>query len=383
MPSTLLNKKSPLYLTLARALSIKRPHKAGDSQATKYFTAWLYDHLPAHLREDPELVWLDTADNLHVDTRIDATNRTLFVAHVDTVHREMGANKIRKTKTMWYADDAPLGADDGAGCAMLMHLIHNHVPAYYIFTQGEECGGIGAKLLTDNYPGLLKQFDRAIAFDRRGTDSVISHQGYGRCCSDGFAQALSDALNAGNEHMMYSPDDTGIYTDTAEFIDVIPECTNISVGYDHEHSAKEQLDIFHFVHLADAVLKVQWDLIPTQRDPLIPEPVPQPKFGNWLQSPAAEGYASVDPRDVNLWGADDEVSELYDCLDLAHDGRFSPLIQFIAHTVYPEDPELAERFINRNKLTTEVLDDAEQKLNHMDVEAVCCELFDTAYMEAV
>ena len=379
----MLNKKSPLYLTLARALSIKRPHKAGDSQATKYFTGWLYEHLPVHLRDDPELVWLDAAGNMHIDNRIDATNRTLFVAHVDTVHREMGANKIRKTKTMWYADDAPLGADDGAGCAMLMHLIHNHVPGYYIFTQGEECGGIGAKFLADNYPGLLNQFSRAIAFDRRGIDSVISHQGYGRCCSDGFAQALSDALNAGNEHMMYLPDDTGVYTDTAEFIDVIPECTNISVGYDYEHSNKEQLDIFHFANLADAVLKVQWDLLPTQRDPLAPEPMPKPE--NWWLSAPAGGYDSVDPRDVNLWAGDskdDEVNEMYDCLDLAHSGRLSPLVQFIAHTVYPEDPELAEKFIDRNKLTTEVLDNAEQILGYRDTNAVCCELFDATYREA-
>jgi hypothetical protein len=380
----MLNKKSPLYLTLARALSIKRPHMNGDSPATKYFTAWLQAALPAHLRDDPELVWLDAVGNLHVDTRIDATNRTLFVAHVDTVHREVGPNKIRKTKSKWYADDAPLGADDGAGCAMLMHLIHNHIPAYYIFTQGEECGGIGAGYLAEHYPALLNQFSRAIAFDRRGIDSVISHQGYGRCCSDAFAQALSDALNASNDNLMYLPDDTGVYTDTAEFIDIIPECTNISVGYDHEHSSKEELDIFHFTNLADAVLKVQWDLLPTQRNPLIPEP--RPKYGNWLLSAPAGGYDSVDPRDVSLPYADhvedDELSEMYDCIDQARDGRLSPLVQFLAAMVYPEDPELAERFIDRKKITEDVLDTAEQMLAYMGPAAVCCEMFDEVYGEA-
>jgi hypothetical protein len=377
----MLNKKSPLYLTLARALSIKRPHMAGDSQATKFFTSWLQDALPAHLRDDPELVWLDAVGNLHVDNRIDATNRTLFVAHVDTVHREMGPNKIRKTKSKWYADGAPLGADDGAGCAMLMHLIHNHTPAYYIFTQGEECGGIGAGYLAEHYPALLNQFSRAIAFDRRGIDGVISHQGYGRCCSDGFAQALSDALNAGDDNLMYLPDDTGIYTDTAEFIDIIPECTNISVGYDHEHSVNEELDIYHLTNLAKAVLKVQWDLLPTQRDPLIPEP--RPRYENWLLSAPAGGYDSVDPRSVDLpyadYVEDDELSEMYDCLDLARGGRFSPLIQFVAAMVYPEDPELAERFIDRKKITEEVLDTAEQMLAYMGPAAVCCEMFDEIY----
>jgi hypothetical protein len=363
----MLNKKSPLYLTLARALSIKRPHSTDGSQATKYFTSWLYDHLPVHIK-DSENVWLDAADNLHIDTRIDATNRTLFVAHVDTVHREMGPNKIRKTKSKWYADGAALGADDGAGCAMLMHLIHNHVPAYYIFTQGEECGGIGAKFLSDNYPTLLGEFSRAIAFDRRGIDSVISHQGWGRCCSDGFAQALSDALNAGNDNMMYLPDDTGVYTDTAEFTYVIPECTNISVGYDHEHSAKEELDIFHFTNLADAVLKVQWDLLPTQRDPL--EPEPKLKGKNWWPM----------GTDADDYVDDTEISEMYECLDLARGGRLSPLVQFIAAMVYPEDYELAERFIDRKKFTDDVLDTAEQMLSYMGPEAVCCELFDEVYV---
>jgi putative aminopeptidase FrvX len=56
-----------------------------------------------------------------------------------------------------------LGADDGAGCAMLMHLIHSGVPAYYIFTVGEEKGGIGATWLAKHKPDLLKQFDRAKA----------------------------------------------------------------------------------------------------------------------------------------------------------------------------------------------------------------------------
>jgi len=57
-------------------------------------------------------------------------------------------------------------------------------------------------------------------------------------------------------------------------------------------------------------------------------------------------------------------------------------VQFIAHTVYPEDPELAEKFIDRNKLTTEVLDNAEQILGYRDTNAVCCELFDATYREA-
>lgn len=374
----MLNKKSSLYLTLARALSVKRPHMQGDSPATKFFTAWLYDHLPAHLRENPELVWQDAADNLHVDCRTDDSHRTLFVAHVDTVHHELGANKIRKTKTKWYADGAPLGADDGAGCAMLMHLIHSGVPGYYIFTQGEECGGIGAKFLADNFPGLLRQFDRAIAFDRRGIDSVITHQGYGRCCSDTFAQRLADELNATSEHMMYLPDNTGVYTDTAEFIDIIPECTNISVGYNYEHSQKEELDIFHFKHLADAVVRIKWDELPTGRNPLEPDPEELRGGGNWWE---AFSYPKDDDADDADWDSAEyqEKFQMFDAIDDARHGKTKYLIALMAELVYPEDPEMAERFMDRNKLTEDVLDTAEGMLEYMSAAAVACELFDEIY----
>jgi len=233
-----------LYKTLQRALSLMRPH---NTMGSLTLTAWLIDRLPERLRG---AAWQDTAGNVHIDNRIHDGHKTLFIAHVDTVHRTVGANKIRKTKSVWYADGAALGADDGVGCALLMHMLHASVPGYYVFSQGEECGGVGSKHLAREYPALLGEFDRAIAFDRRGTDSVITHQGYGRCCSDAFGAALAAELNATNDDLMYSPDDTGVYTDTAEFVDIIPECTNISCGYDHEHSDREQLDMIHFDRLA-------------------------------------------------------------------------------------------------------------------------------------
>jgi hypothetical protein len=257
-----MDKKSILYTTLARALSMMRPH---NSEGTRRLTDWLEQRAPAHAS-----IKRDAAGNLHVDTRVNSSNRTLFIAHVDTAHRKEGANKIRQTLTYWYADGDALGADDGAGVAMLMHLMYSGVPAYYIFTQGEVCGGIGAKWLAKHEIDLLSEFDRSIAFDCNGLDSVITHQGRGRCCSDAFAEALSDALNA-DKTLMYLPDNTRVYTDTAEFIEVIPERTNISVGYYMEHGDKESLDIIHFQALADRVALIDWDCLPTDRNPTVVE----------------------------------------------------------------------------------------------------------------
>jgi hypothetical protein len=376
-----MNKKSILHKTLARALSVKRPH---NTPAVSDFTEWLFNALPAELKS---FTSVDGAGNLHIDNRV-AGSRTLFIAHVDTVHREVGANKIRKTATHWYADGAPLGADDGAGVAMLMHMMHSGVKGYYIFSQGEECGGIGAKHLEKNHADLLKQFDRAIAFDRRGTDSIISHQGWGRCASDTFCQALADELNLCNENLMYTPDDTGVYTDTAEFIDIIPECTNISVGYDHEHSQQETLNIHHYELLSQAVLAVQWDKLPTDRDPTVPEYKKTKYDTAWWANYGV--YDDTGKRDINQskyfanWQDDDywQTEDLLDGLYDAMAGSYDFLLEQISEAVYPEQPDLALRFLNRRLLTDELLQEALIQARTYDSATVLCTLFDAIHCEA-
>jgi hypothetical protein len=281
---------SRLMSMLYFALSLKRPHNGSGEQ--KLLEA-IAQHIPRGFPKH-----YDEAGNLHVDARQTEANRTLFVSHVDTVHRDDGVNAIKQTPSVWYASGSQLGADDGAGTAMLMHLLYHKVPAYYIFTVGEECGGVGAKVVSDDQ-ALLKQFDRAIAFDRRNNSSVITHQGYGRCCSDAFAEALSDKFN--DAGLLYMPDDGGVYTDTAEFVDVIPECTNISIGYMAEHTDREALDILHFRHLADAVLSFDWDNLPTERDPSVDE------FGsgnNWW-SGSLWGYGGAKFDDSYSWLKED------------------------------------------------------------------------------
>lgn len=356
------NKHSILYTTLARGLSMKRPH---NTPSVDFFTQWLWQELPVHLAER---AFLDDCDNLHVDNRHDADSKTLFIAHVDTVHREVGANKIRKTDTHWHANGAPLGADDGAGCAMLMHLIHNDIAGYYIFSQGEECGGIGAKFIADKYQALLGEFDRAIAFDRRGIDSVITHQGWRRCCSDAFGQALSDALNA-DERMMYLPDDSGVYTDTAEFVDYIPECTNISVGYYKEHSENESLDTQHYIALSEAVLNVPWDSLPVSRKAgEVEDKYQDTAFGkkNWWLSSYSDDMLGT--------------GILQDALTDAEFGWPDELLYMAAESVYPEDPEFAMKFLDKKKCTPKAIKRWQALAETHDMDSVLCTVFDTLHM---
>lgn len=376
---TTLNKNSILHKTLARALSMKRPH---NSEGTRRLTDWLEDNAPAHAK-----VHRDAAGNLHIDTRTTPNNRTLFTAHVDTVHRDQGPNKIKKTATEWLADGAPLGADDGAGCAMLMHLLHAGINAYFLFTQGEECGGIGATFVAKDVE-FLKQFDRAIAFDRRGIDSVITHQGWSRTASDAFAEALANELCA-DLTLMYSPDDSGVYTDTAEFIDVIPECTNISVGYYREHSEEESLDVVHFVALSERVVQIDWDSLPTERDPAQQESKYDYYAGGgwWVGEGKATSVSSFSSSsdfknymhlvDDDEWLRDDLRDAIYDAMA----GSTHWLVELMCESVWPEDPETAQMFVDRNKLDEEMLTQALQDSGVYDPDVVLAAMFDQVYKE--
>jgi hypothetical protein len=209
-------------------------------------------------------------DSMAFAIEVGTGSKTLFSAHVDTVHHLEGPQKLVYDPVMnhLFKDDGdPLGADDGSGVWLLLEMIGAGVPGTYLFTRGEECGGIGAKYMAEYHPEFLAQFERAIAFDRKAKDSVITHQAHGRCCSDNFAEALAEALNGQNGDFMYSPDDTGIYTDTAEYTGEIAECTNVSVGYYDEHTGREMQDLDHLMQLRDACLRIEWELLPTDRDP--------------------------------------------------------------------------------------------------------------------
>jgi hypothetical protein len=237
-------------------LSYCRPH---DSNTEKQFINHYLMSLPG--------TNMDAFGNVHLDARTAPEHRTLFVAHTDTVHTRQGFQRVAfdAARQVFHTTGECLGADDGAGVLVLLHLIRNNVPGYYIFTRCEERGGQGAKYLVDYHADLLADFDRAIAFDRRGTSSIITHQGFGRCCSDIFAETLSELMSS--DYLMYAPDDTGVYTDTAEFVDIIPECTNISVGYLNEHRPHETLDAIHLFDLLDQVLQIPWDALPVAREP--------------------------------------------------------------------------------------------------------------------
>jgi hypothetical protein len=190
----------------------------------------------------------------------------LWSSHTDTVHKHGGAQHVEVQKGMARLSKNSksncLGADCTAGVWLMREMILAKRPGLYIFHRAEECGGIGSDHIASTTPELVAGIRYAIAFDRRGTQDVITHQAGGRCASDDFAYALADGLD-----MDYLPSPDGIFTDTANYTDLIGECSNISVGYDYEHSTAEQLNLMHLLTLRERLLKLDTSKLPSVRQP--------------------------------------------------------------------------------------------------------------------
>lgn len=250
---------------LLSLLSLQRPHGGVNEgiAAQLVLNALPKEHLTSSV---------DSFGNIIV--RVGAEDNGLwFTAHLDTVHRSDARQSVvmLADSDMLVADDADgkpcvLGADDAAGVYLLVEMIRAGKPGNYAFFLGEECGGLGSSDFIRRNQNLSASM--CVSFDRRGYTDVITHQVWNRTASDEFAKALSSALNETGFGFRYKPCDTGVYTDSEEFAGIVPECTNISVGYFDEHTTRERLDLEHLLALRDAVLAIDWTLLPIKRVPV-------------------------------------------------------------------------------------------------------------------
>lgn len=196
--------------------------------------------------------------------KIIGNSNTMFTSHLDTVSRtkdKIGLVAYKKDGEEFIVSDGTsiLGADDKAGVSVLLYMMHHKVPGTYFFFYGEERGGIGSGKVANNiekYP-FLNNIKKCISFDRKNYYSVITMQHYSQCCSDEFATSLCKEFSKGGLKMSLDP--TGVFTDSANFTDLIPECTNVSVGYFNEHTHDEIQNITYLEKLAKACVLVDWD----------------------------------------------------------------------------------------------------------------------------
>lgn len=261
---------------LRDCLRYRRP--AGSKTEKRFIREVLQPQISAAGRT----LYADGYDNLY--TIIGAGNPTvMWSCHLDTVHRKGGLQSISESGAGFLsapeASSNCLGADDGAGIWIMLEMIAAQRPGLYVFHREEEHGGKGSHWIADNNSKLLTGIQYAIALDRAGTSSVITHQGGRRTASDEFGKALAAKLGRG-----YKLDQGGTFTDTKSYVDLVPECTNLSVGYFSAHCADERLDIGHVMALRDVMLKLDLTGLPASRNPKVTE------FDRAFETSAYSGY---------------------------------------------------------------------------------------------
>jgi hypothetical protein len=200
---------------------------------------------------------------------------TMFTCHLDTYTKGAQQEVVHRfNKNIIYTDGRTiLGADDKAGMVVLLYMISKKVPGLYYFFLAEESGCIGSKKVAQSWSSgdilfpELEQIKKVVSFDRKGTSSVITEQLYTECCSIDFAAELVDRLNTIGNGLFMRMDNNGFSTDSAQFMGIVPECTNISVGYYDEHTISERQDIDHLYKLCHAVVEINWETLPVKRTP--------------------------------------------------------------------------------------------------------------------
>lgn len=191
----------------------------------------------------------------------------LWSCHTDTVHSSSGHQRVRLDRfgELTSKRSNCLGADDTAGVFLCHELIRRGIAGHYVFHYGEEKGCIGSHALAKSEPTWLTDIKYAIALDRGGCRDIITHQLSARTASDAFGQAFASALNVCG--LNYEPSDRGVYTDTESYAHLIPECTNVSVGYFGAHGSAESLNTHHVLALLEALSTIDVLALPVDRDP--------------------------------------------------------------------------------------------------------------------
>lgn len=196
----------------------------------------------------------------------------MWACHTDSVHRQGGMQSLAygKDSGLLYLSSKEssncLGADDGAGIWIMEQMIRAGVEGLYVFHRDEESGGGGSIHFNKYHKAEYKHCKMCISLDRFGYNSVITHQG-GRCCSDEFGEGLAAALNAEHEMFKFEKDSGGLFTDSANYTENIPECTNLSVGYFGHHNSYEEVSVPHLIRLKDALCNLDVASLPIKRDP--------------------------------------------------------------------------------------------------------------------
>ncbi len=321
----------------------------------------LFDYLPQNLD-------MDEFGNLYIQI---GESDVMFTSHLDTATRaNTPVNHVIDGNIIRTDGKSILGADDKAGVTIMLYMIEKNIPGLYYFFLGEEVGCVGSRKVSNKHKTeKLPNIKKVISFDRRDTGSVITFQSSSRCCSDKFGLALAQELNRVESSFKYDKDPTGIYTDSAQFVSIYPECTNISVGYYSEHTFTERQDIDHLTKLAEACTKVNWNDLPVERDPAVIE------YDAW----EGYGYTSRSSRysTTDDWYVPSTSIKPKDSKVFFHDVKYNFVSYYILDSLRKYSMvDISDERLSAEKLLIEIfLDDIEVEYNTMTWDGVKLSLF--------
>lgn len=176
----------------------------------------------------------------------------LWTSHLDTVGDTPEPVNLKWTGDVLHTDGTTiLGADDKVGVAIMCMMIRAGVPGSYAFFTGEEVGCTGSKRAAasisdsiDDAAADSSGYRAVISLDRRGEDSFVTHQLGNRCCGQPWAEAMCALIKKHSRGKVdLKPDSGGVYTDSRSFVDLVDQCTNISVGYLDQHGTSERANV--------------------------------------------------------------------------------------------------------------------------------------------
>ena len=275
----------------------------------------------------------DKIGNVYVSVGKRKEYKTMFSCHIDTMHPAASQSDLPKVLTPVITDTklgagksdgmvygaytyfskksqcellmpSVLGADDKLGAYLMLRMIQAGIKGLYVFHVGEERGCIGSKHSSTKNASFFKGLERCIAWDRAGYGDVIVSQRGGRCASDKFTEDFADALNKSLTcKPIFKGKVVGVYTDSANYTSIIPECTNISVAYWNQHGSDEHFDAIWLERmLLPAILKIDYEALPTVRK------TTDTSYSNYSSS-YSSSYGRKKPEEVT------SNTSLFDCPD--------------------------------------------------------------------
>ena len=180
--------------------------------------------------------------------------------HLDVVDEIEVGREILKCGSVWTSSSGILGADDRAGVGVILHTLkqlqqmefRTPVKVKIAFTVEEEVGLCGARAVSSEF---LEDVQAAFVVDRRGRGDIVTGTYGTDFCDELFGAMLALIGNLGDDEDRWEPT-LGGSSDTRIWAQQGIQSVNLSVGYQHEHTSREELNLDDAFATANLLKKV-------------------------------------------------------------------------------------------------------------------------------